>query len=83
MRFVDLATRFRSAITVSNISGRGEKVDGKSAMQMMLLEAICGSTLRIEAQGEDAVAAADALAALVASGFPAPPPSSAEPPEVD
>lgn len=71
MRMVDLASKFKATILVSNVSGRGEAVDGKSAMQMMLLEAIQGSTIRIEARGEDAQAAVDALAALIESGFPA------------
>jgi len=78
MRFVDLASKYRAVILVTNISGRAETVDGKSAMQMMLLEAVQGSVLRIEARGEDAASAADALAALVASGFAAsaPPPAA-------
>lgn len=69
MKFVDLASRFRSSISVSNVSRNGEKVDGKSAMHMMLLEATQGSVLRIEVRGDDAVKAADALMHLVATGF--------------
>ena len=69
MRFIDVASRFQSQVTVMNVSRRGEKVDGKSAMQMMLLEATQGSLLRIEASGPDAAAAVAALAALIESGF--------------
>ena len=69
MRFVDLASRFKSTITVTNISKGDEAVDGKSAMQMMLLEAISNSILRIEAVGEDAEEAASALVNLVKQGF--------------
>ena len=69
MRFIDVASRFQSQVTVMNVSRRGEKVDGKSAMQMMLLEATQGSLLRIEASGPDAAAAVAALAALIDSGF--------------
>lgn len=69
MRFIDLASRFQAKVTVSNITRRGEKVDGKSAMQMMLLEASQGCVLRIETDGADAEAAAQALGALVESGF--------------
>ncbi len=69
MQFVDLASKFQSQIRVTNVSGRAEKVDGKSAMQMMLLEATQGSVVRIEAYGEDAQVAVDALADLVTSGF--------------
>ena len=78
MRFVDLAARFRSAVVATNISGKRERVDGKSAMQMMLLEATQGSVLRIEADGEDAQAAVDALASLVDGGFAAESPPDAE-----
>ena len=44
-------------------------MDGKSLMGVLLLAASQGSTLRIDADGPDADAALDALAALVASGF--------------
>jgi phosphotransferase system HPr (HPr) family protein len=88
MRFVDLASRFKSSIVVANVSGRGEPVDGKSAMQMMLLEAVQGSVIRIEATGEDAPAAVEALAGLIESGCPAPglppgcsPPKASGPPD--
>ena len=69
MRFVDLASKFRSAVLVANVSRNDERVDGKSAMQMMLLEATQGCVLRIEARGEDAQEAAEALAELVRAGF--------------
>jgi len=69
MRFIDVASGFRANVAVANVSRRGEKVDGKSAMQMMLLEATQGCVLRIEAQGEDAESAVQALVALVESGF--------------
>ena len=69
MRFVDLASNFQAEITVTNVSRSSETVDGKSAMQMMLLEATKGSVLRIAGRGEDAEQAVDALAALVAAGF--------------
>ncbi len=69
MRFVDLACRFQSTITVENLTQHGEKVDGKSAMHMMLLEATKGCVLRIAAKGADASEMVDALVALVESGF--------------
>lgn len=71
MRFVDIATTFRSDILVTNVTLAGETVNGKSAMEMMLLEATQGCTIRIEAHGTDAPEATDALARLVAEGFPA------------
>jgi len=69
MAFVDLASKFSSSILVQNLTGNGERVDGKSAMQMMLLEGTQGSTLGIEAEGADAHEAADALARLVEAGL--------------
>jgi len=69
MRFVDLASKYQSNVTVVNVTRGGERVDGKSAMQMMLLEATQGCVLRIEARGADAPEAAQALAALVEAGF--------------
>jgi len=73
MRFIDVASRYQSKVVVANVSRRNEKVDGKSAMQMMLLEASQGCVLRIEANGPDADDAVAALAALVESGFHAVP----------
>jgi len=69
MRFVDHASRFQSRITVQNVTRKGDIVDGKSAMHMMLLEATVGNVLRISASGPDAESAVDALVALVESGF--------------
>jgi len=69
MRFVDVASTFGATVHVANVSGRNERVDGKSAMEMMLLEAVQGSVLRIEATGNDAQSAVDALSSLVESGF--------------
>lgn len=63
MRFVDIANRFDSDITVSN----GEThVDGKSIMQVTMLAATFGTRLKIRAEGHDAVEAVDALRELVA-----------------
>lgn len=65
-RFVHLAARFGSQVRVS----RGSRtVDGKSIMGILLLAAAHGSSIGITAEGPDAEAAVEALAALVASGF--------------
>lgn len=69
MAFVDLASRYAATIKVCNQTKRGEFVDGKSAMQMMLLEGTQGCVLLIEAEGPDAAEASEALASLVRSGF--------------
>lgn len=64
--FVKVAGRFRAEVTV----GRDDMVvNGKSIMGVMTLAAEPGSELTIRAEGEDAQAAADALATLVAAGF--------------
>lgn len=66
MQFVDLASRFESNIRVI----KGEQiVDGKSPMEIMLLEAVCGTHLTLSAHGPDACEAVEALAALIATGF--------------
>jgi len=65
-RFVRLASQYGSTIRVS----RGTReLDGKSILGLLLLGAALGSTITIRADGEDAVAAVDALAALVADKF--------------
>lgn len=69
MRFVDLASTFKSTVSVANVSRNDEIVDGKSAMQMMLLEATQGCILKIVARGEDARGTVDALVGLVEAGF--------------
>jgi len=63
---VKLASRFRSDISVVKDE---MSVNGKSIMGVMTLAAECGSALVIRADGDDAEAAASALAALVARGF--------------
>jgi len=65
-RFVQVACRFAAQIRVSR---HGRTVDGKSLMGVLLLAASRGSMLTISAEGPDADAALDALAALVDSGF--------------
>ena len=65
-RFVHLATRFSSQISVA----RDAKVmDGKSIMGILLLAAARGTTLTISADGSDEANAVEALTQLVASGF--------------
>ncbi|TKJ37873.1 MAG: phosphocarrier protein HPr [Planctomycetes bacterium B3_Pla] len=62
MRFVDVANKFDSDVTVSN----GEtNVDGKSIMQITMLAATCGTKLKIRIEGQDAKEAMDALQELV------------------
>jgi phosphocarrier protein len=63
---VKLASKFRSEITMV----RDElEVNGKSIMGVMMLAAECGATLMVKAEGPDADAAVEAIAALVARKF--------------
>ncbi|MHC4551364.1 MAG: HPr family phosphocarrier protein [Planctomycetota bacterium] len=66
MQFVDMANTFASSISVSN----GDvSVDAKSIMQMTMLAATCGTRLIIQAKGQDARQAADALYELIECEF--------------
>jgi phosphocarrier protein HPr len=63
---VKTAARFKSEITIV----RDElEVNGKSIMGVMMLAAEFGSTILMRAEGADADAALDALAALAAAKF--------------
>jgi phosphocarrier protein len=64
--FVQLASRFRSHITVCK---SGVEVNGKSIMGVMMLAAERGAALEIRAEGEDEDRAVEALVALVEGGF--------------
>ena len=65
-RFVQVAGRFQAQV---HLTRDGRTVDGKSIMGILLLAAACGAVVTIEAEGPDAAAAVDELAALVESGF--------------
>lgn len=65
-RFVHVASGFTSQIRVSR---GGRTMDGKSILGLLLLSASKGTRIEITADGPDAEAAVDALAALAARGF--------------
>ncbi|QOV91364.1 HPr family phosphocarrier protein [Humisphaera borealis] len=81
MQFVDLANQFASNITVRKAAipaganpdeqpaEDAVDADGKSVMQMIILAATEGTTLKIEAEGEDAEKAVRELAELFDSKF--------------
>jgi len=74
MQFVDVASQYKSEITVSNDQ---TSVNGKSIMQVSMLAATCGTKLKVKAEGPDAKAAIDALRELVeVKLFGEPPPKS-------
>lgn len=66
MVFVDTANQFAADVTVHKGS---QQVDGKSIMQMMMLAATQGTTLKIKATGDDADQAIAALTELVNRKF--------------
>ena len=65
-RFVHLANRFRSQISVIK---DGSRVDGKSILGLLTLAAAKGTRLRVSATGTDEKAAVDQLVQLVRRGF--------------
>jgi phosphotransferase system HPr (HPr) family protein len=65
-RFVHTANRFRSRISAMR---DGRTMDGKSILGILLLAASQGSTLTLEADGEDEMEALEALVRLVEGGF--------------
>ncbi len=65
-RFVELARGFDARVRVGC---RGEEVDGRSILSLLMLEAVKGTELVLRARGPEADEAASALAALVAAGF--------------
>lgn len=62
--FVQIANKFSSDITITK--GK-QKVNGKSIMGIMMLEAGAGSKIAITASGEDAQAAISQLESLLLS----------------
>jgi len=69
MQFVDVANQFKSAITVRKGGDEPCDADGKSVMQMIILAATEGTTLRIDAEGEDAAQAVQKLVELFEGRF--------------
>jgi len=63
---VKTAGKFRSNITIIRDD---LEVNAKSIMGVMMLAAECGATIVLRAIGEDAEAALDALAAIIANKF--------------
>jgi phosphocarrier protein len=65
-RFVQTANRFRARVTLTR---EGRTMDGKSILGILLLAAAKGTQLVVAADGDDELAAVDALAALIGGGF--------------
>jgi phosphocarrier protein HPr len=65
-QLTQVAGRFASEI---HIARNGRRVNAKSIMGVLMLAAGQGSTVTVDAQGEDAEAAVAAIGELIASGF--------------
>jgi phosphocarrier protein HPr len=63
---VKAAGKFKSSITIVRDD---LEVNAKSIMGVMMLAAECGTTIALRAIGDDAEAALDALAAVIAKKF--------------
>jgi phosphocarrier protein HPr len=63
---VKVAAKFKSEIVIVRDD---LEVNAKSIMGVMMLAAECGATIIIRAEGDDAEAAIDALANLIAGKF--------------
>ncbi|HET9424902.1 MAG TPA: HPr family phosphocarrier protein [Gemmatimonadaceae bacterium] len=63
---VKTAARFKSDVMIIK---DGLDVNAKSIMGVMMLAAECGSTVLLKADGDDAQAAVDAIAEVIANGF--------------
>ena len=63
---VQAAARFKSRIKILKDD---QEVDGKSIMGLMTLAAAHGSNVRIMAEGDDEIEAANAIVALSETGF--------------
>lgn len=64
--FAKVADRFAAEVKLCR---DGVSVNGKSIISIVTLNAPRGTRVRIEAEGEDAKGAVEALAALVENGF--------------
>ena len=72
MQLVDVANGFASDITVFRAAADGEpavEADAKSVLQVIILAAPQGTSLRVDATGDDAQAAVDQIAGLFEGKF--------------
>jgi phosphotransferase system HPr (HPr) family protein len=69
MQFADVANQYKSNVKVFKGGEEPGEADGKSVMQLIILAAVEGTPMRIEADGEDADTAVAKLAELFETGF--------------
>jgi phosphocarrier protein len=65
-KLTQTASGFKSDVFLSR---NGRRINAKSIMGVMMLAAAKGSTIKLETDGEDEVAAMEALSALIAGRF--------------
>lgn len=65
-KLVTLASRYHAEI---HLQSARRRVSGKSIMGILMLAAAQGTELTVEAEGDDAAEALDAIAALAAARF--------------
>ena len=68
MMLAECASSFSSKISIRRVDS-GDPVDAKSIMQLLMLAGTHGTKLEVEAKGNDATKALDAIATLFDSGF--------------
>ena len=66
---VNIAKQFNSDIQIANVSSTGKPVNAKSLMKLMGIGVRNGHTIRVEAVGEDAHLAIEAISEGIASGL--------------
>jgi len=67
--FVKQAAKFPCAISVRNVSGADKRVSAKSILGVLSLGVQQGHVLEIEAEGDQALEAVQALEKLIADNF--------------
>jgi len=65
-KLTQLASRYQSSVWIAR---NGRRVNAKSIMGVMMLAAGLGSTIELETDGSDEVAASDAIEALFSDKF--------------
>lgn len=68
-QFVKLANKYPCTISVRNVAAGGKAVNAKSILSVLTLGVQQGHTIEIEAEGEQAAEALEALSGLVLGNF--------------
>jgi phosphotransferase system HPr (HPr) family protein len=67
--FVQTASRYKADIQARNLSADGGPVDAKSIIMVLTLGVMKDHQVQIQAEGEDAAQAVEALSALIEGNF--------------